>query len=120
MFDPAICYEPPVNYFNDTLNISILNDEIDLDDVCFCLSKLKNNKGPGPDEILNEIIFCAKDILAPFFQRIFQYIFKNHLFPNEWRKSIIKPIFKRGEINNCNNYRPIALSSLLSKVLTNV
>ena len=42
MFDPAICYEPPINYFNDTLNISILNDEIDLDDVCFCLSKLKN------------------------------------------------------------------------------
>ena len=88
MFDPAICYEPPVNYFNDTLNISILNDEIDLDDVCFCLSKLKNNKGAGPDEILNEIIFCAKDILAPFLQRsIFHYIFKNHLFPNELRKS---------------------------------
>ena len=58
--------------------------------------------------------------ITPFLTNLFNFIFKNHLFPNEWTKSIIIPIHKKGDINVCNNYRPISLTSLLSKVYTNI
>ena len=51
---------------------------------------------------------------------LFNHIFRNNIFPNEWKKSIIVPIHKKGNVNDCNNFRPISLTSLLSKTYTNI
>ena len=58
--------------------------------------------------------------VTPFLTALFQHIFKNHIFPTEWAKSIIVPVYKKGDINDCNNYRPISLTSLFSKMYTNI
>ena len=36
--------------------------------------------------------------------------------PPAWRKAIITPIFKKGQSSNPANYRPITLTSILSKL----
>ena len=50
----------------------------------------------------------------------FKVFLKQGSFPYEWDKSIIIPIHKKGDINKCDKFRPISLTSLLSKVYTNI
>jgi len=49
---------------------------------------------------------------------IFNYYWLSDLFPSTWHQSIVIPIAKRGkDTENPNNYRPIALTSCLSRTL---
>ncbi|KAF2346149.1 Reverse transcriptase domain [Trinorchestia longiramus] len=41
-------------------------------------------------------------------------------FPDQWKHSIIKPLYKAGDINTASNYRPISLLPVLSKILEKV
>ena len=97
-----------------------LNCDINQNEVEMSLSSLNLNKSPGPDGILNEMLKCTSSDIIPFLTCLFNSIFKNQVFPTEWTKSIIIPIHKKGGINVCDNYRPISLTSLLSKVYTNI
>ena len=40
--------------------------------------------------------------------------------PKIWKKSIITPIFKEGELSNSNNYRPISITCVMCRVLERI
>ena len=42
------------------------------------------------------------------------------MLPTDWKISIITPIFKTGEKSSANNYRPIALTSIVCKLMESV
>ena len=41
-------------------------------------------------------------------------------WPNDWKKSIYVPIYKKGDKKECGNYRTIASNSHASKILLRV
>jgi hypothetical protein len=49
---------------------------------------------------------------------LFNALFDRGIFPSSWSKAIIVPIYKKGEINNPDNYRGVALTSIISKAYT--
>ena len=116
---PTICHEPVCLYFDDDVDHQ-LNIPISIDEIKSRLSKLNPKKGAGPDNISNEMLHAASPFIVEFLLHIFQYLFINGIYPLEWTKSIIIPIHKKGNINNCDNYRPISLTSLLSKLYTGI
>ena len=40
--------------------------------------------------------------------------------PQIWKKSIITPIFKKGEQSNSNNYMPISITCVICRVLARI
>ena len=53
-------------------------------------------------------------------EQIFNKLFDKGIFPSQWKQALITPIDKKGNIYDLVNYRPIALLSIISKVLERI
>jgi Reverse transcriptase (RNA-dependent DNA polymerase) len=81
------------------------------------LKKMKIGKALGPDDIPIEIWRCLGDIAIVWLTKLFNTIFRSNKMPDEWRRSILVPIFKnKGDIQSCTNYRGIKLMSHTMKL----
>ena len=73
---------------------------------------MKICKTLGPDDIPIEVWRCLGDITIVWLTKLFNIIFRSNKIPDEWRRSILIPIFKnKGDIQSCTNYRGIKLMS---------
>ncbi len=61
----------------------------------------------------------AYSLLTPL-TFIFNSTLKTHIVPEQWKSSIIVPIFKKGDRSNPLNYRPIALTSSFSRLFESI
>ena len=48
---------------------------------------------------------------------LINFIWKKDELPEEWKESIIGPIYKKGDKTNCSNYKSISLLSTTYKIL---
>ena len=80
------------------------------------LSKLDVSKASGPDGIPARVLRECASELAPVLARLFRLCLKTQSFPSSWKHSLVQPIPKRGDKSNPSNYRPISLTSSISKV----
>ena len=81
---------------------------------------LKNNKAPGADSVVNEILKYSGFEVRNKLLKIMKMIFEKGKVPNDFRKILIKPLYKKGDKSECCNYRRINLVSVCSKVLNNM
>ena len=81
------------------------------------LLKLKPNKSTGPD-----LISARLPQIAPAITLLFNASLNQGAIPTEWKEAYISPIYKVGK-KDCRipeNYRPISLTSVTSKVLEHI
>ena len=97
-----------------------LDAPITYDEVCKAIKSLKSRKSAGEDKLLNEYFSEASDILAGYITDIFNKVLDSGVFPEAWTKGIIVPIHKKGDKNDCKNYRGITLLSNFGKLFTSV
>ncbi|GBN93164.1 putative RNA-directed DNA polymerase from transposon X-element [Araneus ventricosus] len=77
-----------------------------------------NPTSPGPDQIHNNMLKHLGESSLLTILLLFNRIWQERVFPHSWLKAIVVPIPKPGkDKQNPNNYRPIALTSCLSKLL---
>jgi len=97
-------------YFNKLFNDKSEKTAIELDDsvdnnrrfvqriqkseVKEALKKMKTDKTLGPYDILIEVWRCLGDIAIVWITKLFNTIFRSNKMPDEWRRSILVPIFK--------------------------
>lgn len=94
--------------------------EITIQDVRTRLKKLNPSKAPGPDGVSPLILKECADILCHPLQDIFRTSIIKGEVPSEWKKANITPIYKKGNRSDALNYRPVSLTSVVSKVLEGI
>ena len=77
-------------------------------------------KAPGCDGIPIEFLKAEGDEAIRVMTNLCNSIYKMKTWPNDWKKSIYVPIYKKGDKKECGNYRTIALISHASKILLRV
>lgn len=80
-----------------------------LKEVVLAIRDLKNEKSPGPDDIINEALKIGETVLAGAFCKLFNMILLSTETPSQWSQSDIILIYKKGDPSNISNYRPISL-----------
>jgi len=121
-------------YFDKLFNGESERSTIDLDDssdetnwhfvrriqeskVKEALKRMKGGKAMGPDCIPIEVWRGLGDIAIVWLTKLFNLIFRANKMPEEWRRSILVPIFKnKGDVQSCTNYRGIKLMSHTMKL----
>jgi hypothetical protein len=66
----------------------------------------------GPDGISIEVWRSFRDVAIVWLTKLFNLIFRSNKMLDEWRRSILVPIFKnKGDVQSCTNYQGIKLMS---------
>ena len=88
------------------------------DSICELLLSLDVSKSNGPDGISARMLKCTAVSIAPAVTQLFNLSIRLGRVPNSWKLSSIVPIPKSSsKPHSLDNYRPISLLSVLSKVL---
>jgi retron-type reverse transcriptase len=64
----------------------------------------------------HELLKQIKEVIIAPFTKLMNYCIRTDIFPNCLKRSIVIPIFKKGDRNDCKNYRPISLLPVFSKI----
>eukprot|EP00745_Piridium_sociabile_P034171 TRINITY_DN58732_c0_g1_i3.p1 TRINITY_DN58732_c0_g1~~TRINITY_DN58732_c0_g1_i3.p1 ORF type:complete len:233 (+),score=10.78 TRINITY_DN58732_c0_g1_i3:3-701(+) len=105
---------------NEPIIIPELDESISETEIRQAISKLKTGKASGLDEISNEFLKSSVNQIIPFLIKLFNKLYDNGYFPDDWTRSVIVPLLKKGDANNPDNYRGISLLSSISKVFTSI
>ena len=85
------------------------------EDVCQLFRQQKTRKAPGPDSLSPSYLKVCADQLAPIFIQIFNRSLELCEVPTCFKSSTIIPVTKKPAISGLNDYRPVALTSVVMK-----
>ena len=78
------------------------------------------NKASGGGRIPVELFQILRDDAVKVLHSICQQIWNTQQWPRYWKRSVFIPIPKKGNAEECSNYRTIALISHASKVMLEI
>ena len=84
------------------------------------INGLKNGKAPGEDGLTGRFFKIGKNSIVPYLLHIFRKSLETGKIPESWKHGTIIPIFKAGEKCRMKNYRPISLTSIVSKIFERI
>jgi hypothetical protein len=84
------------------------------------IEKLESHKSPGIDQIPAELIKTGGRIIRYQIHKLINPIWNKEKLPKEWKESIIVPIYKKGDLTDCSNYRGPSLLPTMYKNLPNI
>ena len=97
-------------------------NSISVQDISIAVSKQKKGKAAGPDGIAMEAFMYGHHILYVHLSLLFNLFITHCHIPSMFMKSVIVPLvkIKGGDLTDVNNYRAIALSNTISKILESI
>jgi len=91
-----------------------------IDKVTKCIDSLQTKNSCGFDLLSNRMIKKEKNLFAKLLTPLINETLAAGVFPTVLKKAIVIPIFKKGDKTKLDNYRPISLLPVLSKVLEKI
>jgi hypothetical protein len=81
--------------------------------------KLKRHQSPGTEQIPTELIKAGGRILRSEIHKLIISIWDKWELPEEWKESVIVPIYKKSDKTAYSNYQGMSLLSTTYKILSN-
>jgi len=88
-----------------------------VDEVKSSLNRIKPDAATGTDGIPAIILRSCSSAIAPSLCSLFNDLLAKGSVPKEWKQANIIPIHKKRDKKDISNYRPISITSLISKCL---
>ena len=105
---------------NGVITVTYLEPDILECEVKWDLGSITTNKASGDDGIPVELFQILKDDAVTVLHSVCQQIWKTQQWPQDWKRSVIIPIPKKGNAKECSNYHTVALISHASKVILKI
>ena len=90
------------------------------EEITNAIKKLKNNRASGNDGITAELLKAGPTELFDWLSELLQQVWSSGRVPQDWKDSVLVPVFKKNDRLICDNYRGIALLSVPGKILANI
>ncbi|KAE9413180.1 hypothetical protein Angca_005393, partial [Angiostrongylus cantonensis] len=84
------------------------------------ISSVKNRTTSGPDRIRSEQLKNILPVLINTLARVSSHYLSEWKAPTQWKTSKTVLFFKKGNLHDVGNYRPICLLSVVYKLFTRV
>ena len=89
-------------------------------EVNWALKSTTVNKVSGCNEILAELFKSLKDDAIKDLHSLCQKIWKTQQWPQDWKRSVLIPVPKKGTTKECANHQTVAVISEASMVLLKI
>ena len=89
---------------------------VNCDEVQKVIALMPSDKAPGIDKISIRVIKHSLPAILPSVSSIINESLASNTFPIEWKTAEVIPVLKEGDHEKPNNYRPISLLPVLSKL----
>ena len=92
---------------------------VSIEEVTHAIEKLDLNKACGSDGICSEHLKYSSNVLVPLLAMCFTSFISHGFLPESMLSVVLVPVIKdkAGKISSKDNYRPIALASVISKLV---
>ena len=111
---------PPLQDLTPSNDVQLSSIYFNSSDVHEVISKMNSTSSPGPDGFPPILLQKLNDYLCLPLSILFSLIFQCGQLPDIWKSAIVKPIFKKGNSSDPNNYRPISLTSIVCKIFESI
>ena len=81
------------------------------------INKLNKYKSAGPDNIFSRVLIECKNSISSYLSNLYNKSLQAQMVPDDWKYTIITPVYKKGDKNTASNYRPVSLSCICCKLL---
>ena len=89
---------------------------VNVNDVCKIIKTLDVKKAMGYDNIPAKLLKLSSDVLGPVITPIINKCIDDCIFPSDLKYAEVSSIFKKSDKLNKENYRPISILRIISKV----
>ena len=116
----AETHTSPWTYFGETELTHIDDINTDSDEVILLCREIENLKSSGLDDISSRLCKDAFLVLSEQLTHMFNCSLRKGIFPDEWKSAKVVPLFKGGDKESVENYRPVSLLPLPGKLLEKI
>ena len=118
--DPTMTIKYPKDFFGHPEGNTLSDNNITREDIIYAIKIISLNSSGGPDEFPAILLKqCSKSLAHPL-QLLYKASLKPGEIPTDLKRAIITPIYKGGSRNLPKDYRLVALTSHLIKILEKI
>ena len=112
---PSQCNNSHLEYLTNT-NERFQFRPTTTNQVLSLLNKLNKSKATGLDKISARFVRECADLICIPLCHMFNQSLSLGIFPEDWKCARVTPLFKQGNRDDMNNYRPISVVPIIAKV----
>ena len=105
------------DYLNTPNKSSMFLKPVTKCEIITIVDGMKNNTSSGIDNIDIKVVKCIISLISEPLSIIFNQCLCSGTFPTKMKIARVTPIHKKGKQNDVNNYRPISVLPIFSKIL---